>query len=256
MQFIPIVERTTREFLPLANLGWSQNSAGPRMLYTQSGSLVTSRTVGGEAYGQFLIDIFEEWVRRDVGEVFVQMFDVTLNSYLGRHMLCITAPTCGFGPALEFNGDLYACDHYVEPKYRLGNIHETHMTELMASAKQRNFGADKRNTLTRQCRECEVRFLCNGGCPKDRFIESKEGEQGHNYLCEGFYRYFKHTRPAMEVMAQLLRQGRLAGEVMTWVSQRDAKEGRNSRCPCGSGKKFKVCHGASEMRAVTAGTAL
>ena len=213
------------------------------MLYTQNGSLVTERTVGREEYGRFLIDIFEEWVRRDVGEVFVQLFDVTLNSYFGRHTLCIHAPTCGYGPALEYNGDLYSCDHYVEPKYRLGNIHETHMAELVASAQQRGFGSDKRETLTRQCRECEVRPLCNGGCPKDRFIESKDGEPGHNYLCDGLYRFFAHTRPAMEVMAQALQHNRLAAEVMTWAAREDARRGRNSSCPCGSGRKFKHCHG-------------
>ncbi len=127
MQFIPIVERATPETLQLANQGWSERPGGKRLLYTQTGNLVTERTVGGEQYGRFLVDIFEEWVRRDVGRVYVQLFDVTLEAYFGRHLLCIHAPTCGYGPALEYNGDLYACDHFVEPRFLLGNIHQTHM---------------------------------------------------------------------------------------------------------------------------------
>ena len=124
MQFIPIVERATAETLAIANQGWSDHGAGKRLLYTQTGDLVTDRSVGGEQYGRFLVDIFEEWVRRDVGRVFVQLFDVTLEAYFGRHLLCIHAPTCGFGPALEHNGDVYTCDHFVEPGQKLGNIHD------------------------------------------------------------------------------------------------------------------------------------
>ena len=170
MQFIPIVERATAETLPIANLGWSEQPGGQRLLYTQTGSLVTERSVGGEQYGRFLVDIYEEWIRRDVGKIFVQLFDVTLHAYFGQHLLCIHAPTCGYGPALEYNGDLYSCDHFVEPDFLLGNIHETHMLELVASPQQREFGDDKRDTLTKQCQACDVRTLCNGGCPKDRFV--------------------------------------------------------------------------------------
>ena len=172
MQFIPIIERATPETLPIANLGWSERPGGQRLLYTQSGSLVTDRTVRPEQYGRFLIDIFEEWVRKDVGRVYVQMFDVTLEAYFGSYKLCIHAPTCGYGPAIEHNGDVYSCDHYVEPGYLLGNIAETHMLDLVASPNQRKFGLDKQATLTKQCLECDVRFLCNGGCPKDRFAIS------------------------------------------------------------------------------------
>ena len=133
MQFIPIVERATAETIHIANLGWSERPKEKRLLYTQTGTLVTDRSVSGEQYGQFLIDIFEEWVRHDVGKVYVQLFDVTLEAYFGRYKLCIHAPTCGYGPALEYNGDLYACDHFVEPRFKLGNIHQTHMLELVAS---------------------------------------------------------------------------------------------------------------------------
>ena len=194
--------------------------ASKRLLYTQTGNLVTERTVGAEQYGRFLIDIFEEWVRHDVGQVYVQLFDVTLEAFFGRHLLCIHAPTCGYGPALEHNGDLYSCDHFVEPKYKLGNIHETHMLELVASPAQRKFGQDKRDTLTAQCRGCKVRNWCNGGCPKDRFALSRDGEPGQNYLCPGLELFFTHTGPTFNVMVQLLRQGRAPADVMAWVAAR------------------------------------
>ena len=245
MQFIPIVERATAETLPIANLGWSERPGGHRLLYTQEGSLVTERSVGGEQYGRFLVDIYEEWIRRDVGRVYVQLFDVTLHAYFGEHLLCIHAPTCGYGPALEHNGDLYTCDHFVEPKFKLGNIHETHMIELVASPAMRRFGDNKRDMLTQQCRDCDVRSLCHGGCPKDRFILSRDGETGHNYLCDGLYLFFQHVRPTMNIMAQLVRRNEPAARVMEWVKAEDARRGRNDPCPCGSGRKFKSCHGRS-----------
>jgi uncharacterized protein len=245
MQFIPIVERATLETLPIANVGWSERPGESRLLYTQTGSHVTDRSVGGEQYGRFLIDIFEEWVRHDVGERYVQIFDVTLHAFFGEYRLCIHAPTCGYGPALEHNGDFYACDHYVEPDYLLGNIHETHMLEMVASQQQRTFGNNKQDLLTQQCQTCDVRMLCNGGCPKDRFITSKDGEPGHNYLCEGLYTFFSHVRPAMTVMAQLVQRRQLAAGVMEWMAIQDKQRGRNDPCSCGSGKKFKVCHGRS-----------
>lgn len=243
MQFIPIIERATPETLALANGGWSEQPGRGRLLYTQSGELVTDRTVGREQYGRFLVDIFEEWVRRDVGQVFVQLFDVTLEAYFGRHLLCIHAPTCGYGPALEYNGDLYACDHFVEPGYRLGNIHETHMLELVASPEQKTFGQNKRAALTAQCRRCQVKHLCNGGCPKDRFALSADGEAGQNYLCPGLELFFTHTRPAMEAMARLLQQGRPAAHIMALMATADARRDPYQPCPCGSGKKFRFCHG-------------
>jgi uncharacterized protein len=244
VQFIPIVERATAETLAIANQGWSDRpGAGKRLLYTQTGDLVTDRTVGSEQYGRFLIDIFEEWVRRDVGRVFVQLFDVTLEAYFGRHLLCIHAPTCGYGPALEHNGDLYTCDHFVEPGQKLGNITTTPLIDLVASPQMRKFGNDKRDTLTRQCRECDVRFLCNGGCPKDRFALSKDGETGQNYLCAGLELFFTHTRPLMSVMGQLLKRGRAPADVMHWVKAEDAKRDPYAPCPCGGGRKFKFCHG-------------
>ncbi len=243
IQFIPIVERASEETLTIANQGWSEQPGRKRLLYTQTGNLVTNRTVGSEQYGRFLIDVFEDWVRHDIGTVFVQLFDVTLEAFFGRHLLCIHAPTCGFGPALEHNGDLYSCDHFVEPKYLLGNIHETHMVELITKPEQRKFGQDKRDTLTAQCQGCKVRHLCNGGCPKDRFAHSRDGEAGQNYLCQGLELFFMHTGPAFSAMAQRIQQNGAPSEVMATVNAEDARRGVYQPCPCGSGKKFRFCHG-------------
>ena len=253
VQFIPIVERATAETIDIANQGWSEQPGRQRLLYTQTGNLVTERTVGGEQYGRFLVDIFEEWVRHDVGKVYVQLFDVTLEAYFGRHLLCIHAPTCGYGPALEHNGDLYSCDHFVEPRFKLGNIHETHMLELVASPAQRKFGQDKRDTLTTQCQDCRVRHLCNGGCPKDRFALSRDGEPGQNYLSAGLELFFTHTGPAMQAMARLLQQSRPPADVMALIAAEDARRGPYQPCPCGSGSKFKFCHGNKAPRSPFSG---
>jgi uncharacterized protein len=250
VQFIPIVERATTNLLPLANQGWSERPGGERPLYLQEGDLVTERSVQAEQYGRFLIEIFEEWVRHDVGRVYVQLFDVTLGSWVGQHNLCIFSPTCGNALALEHNGDLYSCDHYVEPDYLLGNIKDSHMIELIASDKQRQFGQDKMTSLPRYCRECEVRFACHGGCPKNRFIKTPDGEPGLNYLCAGYMMFFNHVNRPMTIMANLLREGRAPAEIMKLYAEEDeqqerafAQVGRNDPCPCGSGKKFKRCHG-------------
>jgi uncharacterized protein len=251
IQFIPIIERASQDTLPLANQGWSERPGGDRPLYIQEGSLVTDRSVGGEQYGHFLNAIFDEWVRRDVGKIFVQLFDVALGSWVGQHSLCIFAPTCGNALALEHNGDLYSCDHFVEPDYLLGNIKDTHMIELIASDQQRKFGQDKQDSLPRYCRECEVRFACNGGCPRNRFIETPDGESGLNYLCAGYKLFFNHIDRSMRIMADLLRRGRYADEIMqflaaeelTRLQQAMANAKPDDPCPCGSGKKFRRCHG-------------
>lgn len=243
LQFIPIIERATAQTLSFANEGWHERPGGDRPLYTQSGTLVTERSVTGEQYGRFLVEIFEEWVRHDVGKVFVQMFDTTLGAHVGRYSLCIHAPTCGNALAMEHNGDMYSCDHFVEPDYMIGNIHEKRMIELVASPQQRKFGQDKRDTLPRYCRECPVLFACNGGCPKDRFIETPDGEPGFNYLCAGYKDFFGHTLEPMRTMADLLSAGRFADEIMEVYASEDAKRGRNDACTCGSGQKWKRCHG-------------
>jgi len=256
IQFIPIVERVTADNLQLADQGWSEKPGSKRPLYTQTGDLVTLRSVSAEKYGQFLNAIFDEWVLRDVGKVFVQIFDMTLGSYFGQHNLCIFAPTCGTALALEHNGDLYSCDHYVEPDYLLGNIKEMHMVEMIASDQQRKFGQDKLDTLPRYCRECEVRFACNGGCPRERFIQTPDGEPGLNYLCAGYKLFFNHTNRPMKIMADLLMNGRFADEIMNILTaeklnqlqQAIAAAKPGDPCPCGSGKPFRLCHGKKRPR--------
>ena len=195
VQFIPIVER----------------DAG--------GEGVTSRSVTGRQYGEFLMEVFAEWVRRDVGRVFVQIFDVALGVWFGRSSsLCVFAETCGAAPALEHNGDLYSCDHFVEPAHRLGNIADTPLGELVASPRQRAFGRAKRDAQPHFCRECPVLFACNGGCPKDRFVKAPDGEPGLNYLCEGLRAFFTRIDRPMRTMAGLLRQHRSPALVMSMPS--------------------------------------
>ncbi|GIV79803.1 anaerobic sulfatase maturase [Litorilinea aerophila] len=232
IQFIPIVER--------------DNGTG-----FQEGDRVTERSVTGRQYGEFLCAIFDEWVRRDVGRVFVQIFDVALAAWSGhRPGLCVFEETCGNALALEHNGDLYSCDHFVEPNYRLGNIQEIPLVEMVASPQQRQFGLDKRETLPRYCRECEVRFVCNGGCPKNRFITTPDGEPGLNYLCEGYRLFFNHIDRPMRIMAAELQAHRPPANVMGILAREEAelqrrlaRAQRNDPCPCGSGRKFKHCHG-------------
>ena len=218
MQFIPIVERATTQNLPVVNRGWSPHSGEGRPLYTQSGSLVTERSIGAEQYGRFLAAIFDEWLPRDVGTVFVQTFDVALGSWLGMHNLCIVAPTCGGALALEHNGDLYSCDHYVEPGYLLGNVLETPLAALVDSPQQRAFGEHKFTSLPKYCRDCDVLFACYGECPRNRFIQAPDGEEGLNYLCAGFKHFFHHIRGPMGVMANLVQQGRYADEIMEMMA--------------------------------------
>jgi uncharacterized protein len=265
-QFIPIIERFGQAEGKEGNEGNPDTSAFPpfpssspsawtswrdRPLYTQAGEHVTERSVTAKQYGRFLIGVFEDWVRRDVGTVYVQMFDVALANWVGEPSgLCVHSQTCGLALALEHNGDLYSCDHFVEPAYRLGNIAETPMIELIASPQQQKFGQNKFDALPRYCRACEVRFACHGGCPKDRFIVTPDGEPGLNYLCAGYKLFFHHIDQPMRFMAEALRRDRAPAEIMQVYAARDAAfqqalavTGRNDPCPCGSGKKFKQCHG-------------
>jgi len=250
MQFIPIIERATPDTLPVANEGWGEGVRG-RPLYTQEGDLLTDRSISPDGYGRFLIDVFEDWVRRDIGEVYVQMFDVALANWHGEPpSLCVHSETCGVALAIEHTGDLYSCDHFVEPAFKLGNIKDTHMIELIASPQQRKFGLDKRDTLPRFCRECDVRFACHGGCPKDRFTDDPYGEPGLNYQCPSFKAFFHHVDGPMRRMSQLLRAGRAPSELVHEYAAEDARRGRNDPCTCGSGRKWKHCHGAEAPVAV------
>ncbi len=249
IQFIPIIERATQSTLEIANEGWSEKPGGERPLYVQEGDLVTDRSLKADQYGNFLTEIFREWVRRDVGKVFVQMFDVTLASHFDIHSLCIHAPVCGSALAMEHNGDMYSCDHFVEPDYLLGNISRSSMSELVASEAQMKFGEDKLETLPKYCIDCDVRYVCNGGCPKDRFITAPDGEPGLNYLCQGYKCFFGMTEHPVKIMAELIRVGRYADEIMGIYNTEEERmknlfrnAERNELCPCGSKKKKKHCH--------------
>ena len=203
IQFIPIVER--------------DNATGD-----QEGTRITERSVPSEQYGRFLIAIFDEWVRQDVGQMYVQFFDGVLASYLrGRSTLCILQPTCGEGVALEHNGDVYSCDHFVEPKHLLGNIAQTPLTELVASEKQRAFGRAKSGDLPKTCRECRFLFTCHGECPKNRVLTTADGEPGLNWLCAGLKMFFEHTERPMKLMADLLRRRQPAAGIMQLLAQEE-----------------------------------
>lgn len=213
LQFIPIVERTIEDQIPAAKGSWSSGPGGDRPQYMQRGGQITERSVRADQFGRFLIRTFDEWVRRDIGKVFVQTFDVALGSWLGQHNLCIFSPTCGSAVAMERNGELYSCDHYVEPKHRLRSISETPMGELVASSRQHVLGQNKPDSLPQDCRECTVLFACHAECPRS-VSSTPKGESGLNYLCAGYKLFFNHINPAMKKMAKLARQKRLAGEIL------------------------------------------
>ena len=162
--------------------------------------------------------------------------------------ICVLNETCGTGLAIEHNGDIYSCDHFVEPKYLLGNILETHMIELVASPQQLKFGQDKRDSLPRYCLECDVRFVCHGECPKNRFILTPDGEPGLNYLCDGLKEFFSYTSYPMRIMTSLYRRGREAKEVMEILDRAFNGVNRLDPCPCGSRLKFKQCHGRPPLQ--------
>ncbi|HTO33158.1 MAG TPA: anaerobic sulfatase maturase [Pararhizobium sp.] len=214
IQFIPIVERSSPEGLDFANAGWpDKQGKRSRPLYTQSGDRAGIRSVDGKAYGKFLIAVYDEWIANDVSRVHVQMFEAMLAAFFGHYLTCTHAPACGRNPALEHNGDLYCCDHYVEPGYRLGNINMTPLHTLLTDPRLAAFGNDKFDTLTAQCLKCEVRAFCNGGCPKGRFAKTHDGQDGHNYLCEGLHAFYSHALPSMRVIASLVASGRPATAV-------------------------------------------
>lgn len=233
-QFIPIVERR----------GEGQHPESPVEPTQQHPfeSLVSSRTVRPDQFGRFLISIFDEWVRRDVGKVFVQIFDQALSAWMGvEPSLCVFKKNCGRALAIEHNGDVYSCDHFVEPEYKLGNINQAALKELANGDRQLEFANAKSKTLPQYCLDCEVRFVCNGECPKNRFIETPNGEAGLNFLCEGYRAFFNHIDPVMKKMAIELKAGRPAANVMRGGPADGA--GRNNPCPCGSGRKQKKCCG-------------
>ena len=232
LQFIPLVERAAPAEMqalgydfaepplpPAASAGISageKSSPAPEPAGRDAGAPgVTPSSVEAEQYGNFLCAIFDEWVRRDVGDIFVQLFDVALGNWMGLgSSLCVFAEKCGAALAVEHNGDLYSCDHYVYPKYRLGNLMNRSLGEMVRSPQQVKFGNDKSDLLPQFCRRCEVRFACHGECPKHRFIKTPDGEDGLNYLCPAYKKFFNHIDPHLKTMARLLREGRAAAEIM------------------------------------------
>jgi uncharacterized protein len=212
LQFIPIVERNappaTTDGLWLAPPPDHANAA---TLDAQ----VTPWSVRPADYGQFLITIFDEWVRRDVGRVYVQQFDAALANWAGEPAgVCVFTENCGRAVAVEHNGDVYSCDHYVYPRYQLGNLLNTSLAALVDSPQQQAFGRAKSATLPRFCRECPVRFACHGECPKHRFLRTPDGEPGLNYLCAGYKKFFSHIDSPMRTMAALLAAQQAPAEIM------------------------------------------
>ncbi len=223
LSFIPLVERQ-----PSAESG------------------VSSRTVPADGFGIFLSTVFDEWLRQDIGRIIVQIFEEAGRPALGLdHSLCVFRRTCGDAPVLEHNGDVYSCDHFVTPAHRLGNIREISLGALLESPVQRAFGQAKLDQLPRECLGCDVRAMCNGGCPKDRILKTPDGDPSLNYLCKGYKRFFKHALPYVARLAALRRAGQPPEKLMSMLQAEEmkapSKAGRNDPCPCGSGRKYKKC---------------
>ncbi len=239
MQFIPIVERISAH-----KTGNGLSLIAPSFAGSAS---VAPWSVDPAQFGRFLCAIFDEWVRHDVGKHYVQIFDVSLETWAGfEPSLCVFRKTCGTALAVEHCGDLFSCVHFVYPANKLGNIMESPLVSMVQSEQQRRFGDDKATTLPKYCRECDVRFACNGECPKHRFLRTPEGEPGLNYLCTGYKMFFHHIDPYMRFMAAELAAQRAPANVMRHIAAAEREQqwttaGRNDPCPCGSGKKFKRC---------------
>ena len=213
MQFIPLVEREPDVQKDQPALDWA---APPFYGYPTPPRRVSPLSVTPDAFADFYIRMFDEWVQNDVGRVFVQFFDAVLGNVLREPSgICVYSAVCGHAAALEANGDLYACDHYVYPEYRLGNIMETPMRQLLNSKMQRDFGEAKQFSLPVCCQNCDVLPLCHGGCPKNRFVISSGGQPGLNYLCAGYQRIFRYMQPALQRMAAMVRAGMPASAIMT-----------------------------------------
>ena len=208
LQFAPIVERL------------KDDKSSPTLLASAKDkeAELAPFSVSPKQWGDFLCTIFDEWVKKDVGKLYIQLFDSTLANWVGEQPgVCTMAKTCGHAGVMEFNGDVYSCDHFVFPEYKLGNIYNEPLASMMYSDKQLKFGADKFDKLPKQCKECNVLFACNGECPKNRFSYDKYGEYGLNYLCEGFYQFFNHVAPYMDFMKKELLAQRPPANVMNWV---------------------------------------
>jgi uncharacterized protein len=224
LQFLPVVQRT-------ADGGVSEWSVRP------------------DALGAFLCTVFDEWVRHDVGRIAVQTFEECLQVSVGEPAsLCIMAETCGRVVAMEHDGSIFSCDHFVDPEHRLGDVSTDSLAALIDAPRQVAFANAKRNRLPRYCRDCPVLSTCNGGCPKDRFVSAPDGEHGLNYLCAGYRRFYEHVAPYTARMATLARGSTHPSAIMSELKLKEAAEdepwrlaSRNGPCPCGSGRKYKHC---------------
>lgn len=249
LQFIPIVERAGDRAAHAMGLDFA---VPPDLRADDNPDAMMPWAVTSEGFGQFLSSVFDEWVRADVGRVFVNIFDVMLNAWCGMEpSLCTHSRRCGQAVAMEHDGGIYSCDHYVYPDYYLGNVMEKTLEEMIYSKEQVKFGNDKWDTLPEYCRACEFLFCCNGECPKHRFVNTPDGEPGLNYLCAGYKAFFKHIDPMMKKMARFVQNGQPAADIMNEDQAKSVEKktiangdvGRNDPCPCGSGKKFKKCCG-------------
>ena len=205
IQFSPIVERI------------QPHADGRHLAAVDEGNeeRLADFSITPEQWGNFLCTLFNEWVRNDVGQYYIQLFDATLANWVGQQPgVCILAKTCGHAGVMEFNGDVYSCDHFVFPQYKLGNIHTKTLVEMMYSEQQQRFGQAKQDALPTQCRECPYLFACNGECPKNRFCHTADGEPGLNYLCRGYYQFFDHVAPYMDYMKRELLAQRAPANVM------------------------------------------
>jgi len=209
LQFIPIVERRKKIEDPT-----TLDLVGPE----DPDALVTDWSVRPDEFGNFLIAVFNEWVKRDVGKVYVLQFDSALANWVGEPAgICIFSKTCGEAVVVEHNGDVYSCDHYVYPEYKLGNIKDQTLFGLVQLEKQQKFGQNKLSGLPQQCIKCEYRFACHGECPKHRFLQTADGEPGLNYLCSGYKKFFAHVDPYMQFMEDELKANRPPSNVMNWA---------------------------------------
>ena len=208
LQFTPIVERLTRH----------EDGRTLASLADKDEISLSEASVAPEQWGYFLCAIFDEWVRKDVGKIFVEIFDCTLANWMGVSPgICAYSKECGHAGLMEHNGDVYSCDHFVFPEYKLGNIRDHSLIDMLYGEQQQEFSRLKHSSLPRQCKECDMEFACHGECPKNRFMKDKYGDSGLNYLCPGYYHYYQHVAPYMDYMKQELMSQRPPSNIMKVV---------------------------------------
>ena len=208
LQFTPIVERLTRH----------EDGRTLASLADKDEISLSEASVAPEQWGYFLCAIFDEWVRKDVGKIFVEIFDCTLANWMGiSPSICAYSKECGHAGVMEHNGDVYSCDHFVFPEYKLGNIRDHSLIDMLYGEQQQEFSRLKHSSLPRQCKECDMEFACHGECPKNRFMKDKYGDSGLNYLCPGYYHYYQHVAPYMDYMKQELMSQRPPSNIMKVV---------------------------------------